>query len=87
MNDSLLDRCAAAYEDAILSQYSHQQAIAAVLEHLAAEITVMVGRAPNLTPHQLITILRLEADRDEEPDETWDSHPSLTAEERNPTLR
>jgi hypothetical protein len=34
---------------------------ASVLDHLAAEITVMLERNPNLTPHQLITILRMEA--------------------------
>lgn len=26
-------------------------------------------------------------DIDDEPPETWDSHPSLTVEQRNPTLR
>jgi hypothetical protein len=32
-----------------------------VLDQLAAEITVMLERNPNLTPHQLITILSMEA--------------------------
>ena len=58
MNDSLLDRCAAAYEDAILSQYSHRQAIAAVLEHVAAELVVMNQRDARLTVHQVVRCLR-----------------------------
>jgi hypothetical protein len=61
MNDSLLDRCAAAYEDAILSQYNHRQAIAAVLEHVAAEMVVMNQRDAQLTVHQVVQYLRLEA--------------------------
>lgn len=61
MNDTLLNRCAAAYEDAILSQYNHQQAIAAVLEHVAAELVVMNQRDPRLTVHQVVQRFRLEA--------------------------
>lgn len=70
--------------------------IAGVLEHLAAELIVMNQRNERLSVHKVARILTLEAagklagwsdDRDEEPDETWDSHPSLTAEDRNPTLR
>ena len=61
MNDTLLDRCAAAYEDAILSQYNHRQAIAAVLEHVAAEMVVMNQRDARLTVHQVVQRLRLEA--------------------------
>lgn len=102
--NTLLGRCLVAYseafEAAITSQavapQSRRQGIAAVLEHLAAELVVMNQREPQLTVHELARRLTLEAagelagwsdDRDEEPDETWDSHPSLTAEERNPTLR
>lgn len=58
MNDSLLDRCAAAYEDAILSQYNHRQAIAAVLEHVAAELVVMNQRDARLTVHEAARRLR-----------------------------
>lgn len=61
MNDTLLNRCAAAHEDAILSQYSHQRAIAAVLEHVAAELVVMNQRDPRLTAHQVVQRFRLEA--------------------------
>ena len=61
MNDTLLNRCAAAYEDAILSQYNHRQAIAAVLEHVAAELVVMNQRDARLTVHQVVQHLRLEA--------------------------
>lgn len=58
MNDSLLDHCAAAYEDAILSQYSHQQAIAAVLGHLAKELAALHYRNPRLTVPQVVQRLR-----------------------------
>lgn len=58
VNDTLLNRCAAAYEDAILSQYNHQQAIAVVLEHVAAELVVMNQRDPRLTVHQVVQRLR-----------------------------
>ena len=58
MNDILLDRCAAAYEDAILSQYNHRRAIAAVLEHVAAELVVMNQRDARLTVHQVVQRLR-----------------------------
>ena len=58
MNDTLLNRCAAAYEDAILSQYNHQQAIAAALEHVAAELVAMNQRDPRLTVHQVVQRLR-----------------------------
>ena len=63
MNDTLLDRCAAAYEDAILSQYSHRQAIATVLEHVAAELVAMNQRDARLTVHQVAQRLRMEADQ------------------------
>ena len=42
-------------------QAARRYAHASVLDHLAAEIAVMLERNPNLTPHQLITILRMEA--------------------------
>lgn len=58
MNDTLLNRCAAAYEDAILSQYNHRQAIAAVLEHVAAELVVMNQRDARLTVHEAARRLR-----------------------------
>lgn len=58
VNNTLLDRCAAAYEDAILSQYNHRQAIAAVLEHVAAELVVMNQRDARLTVHEAARRLR-----------------------------
>lgn len=68
-DNTLLDRCTVAYVEGfngeLTSYISNPQArrtgVASVLEHLAAEIAVMIERAPNLTPHQLITILSMEA--------------------------
>lgn len=79
-DNTLLGRCVVAHEEAVQAidypphtMRVRRASVAAVLEHLAAEIVVMLDRAPNLTPHQLITILRLEAagefagwDQDEE---------------------
>jgi hypothetical protein len=104
--NTLLGRCLVAYEEAfeeaITSQtvnpMSRRAGIAAVLEHLAAEIIVLHQRDDRLTVHQLVHILTLEAagelagwaddaNGDEEPEDDWDSHPSLTAQQRNPTLQ
>jgi hypothetical protein len=68
-NNTLLGRCTVAYVEgfdgeitsSIPQPKARRAGVAAVLDHLAAEIAVMVERAPNLTAHQLITILRLEA--------------------------
>ena len=60
VNNTLLGRCTVAYDEAIVPG-SRRAGVAAVLDHLAAEIAVMMERAPNLTPHQIITILRLES--------------------------
>jgi hypothetical protein len=67
-NNTLLGRCTVALDEAISTinypphtMRARRAGVAAVLDHLAAEIAVMVERAPNLTAHQLITILRLEA--------------------------
>jgi len=57
MNNTLLDRCAAAYEDAILSQYNHERAIAAVLEHVAAELVVMCQRNKAMTAFECARLL------------------------------
>lgn len=73
--NTLLGRCTVAYDDgrsaAGLMQLAtgdlppndrtRRAGVASVLDQLAAEITVMLERNPNLTPHQLITILRMEA--------------------------
>jgi len=73
--NTLLDRCNVAYVkgrsaaafiqlangDLPPSERTRRAGVAAVLDHLAAEIAVMLKRAPNLTAHQLITILRMEA--------------------------
>lgn len=61
VNNTLLGRCTVAYDEAFEVPGSRRAGVAAVLDHLAAEIAVMMERAPNLTPHQIITILRLEA--------------------------
>ena len=68
-NNTLLGRCTVAYVEGFDSELtssisqpqSRRAGVAAVLDHLAAEIAVMLERAPNLTAHQIITILRLEA--------------------------
>ena len=74
-DNTLLGRCAEAYDNgrsaAALMQFAtgdlppnertRRYAVASVLDQLAAEIAVMLERNPNLTPHQLITILRMEA--------------------------
>jgi hypothetical protein len=102
-DNTLLGRCLVAYEEAfeeaITSQavnpMSRRRGLAAVLEHLAVELVVMNQRDPRLTVHELARRLTLEAagelagwaEPDEEPEDDWFSHPSLTAEERNPTLR
>lgn len=53
------------FDGELTSSISQPQArrtgVASVLDQLAAEIAVMIERNPNLTPHQLITILRMEA--------------------------
>ena len=72
---TLLGRCIAAYDDgrslsAVIqlatgdlppNERTRRVGVACVLEQLAAEIAVKLERNPNLTPHQLITILRMEA--------------------------
>lgn len=68
-DNTLLGRCTVAYvegfDNELTSSISQPQArrtgVASLLDHLAAEIAVMLERNPNLTPHQLITILRMEA--------------------------
>lgn len=58
MNDTLLNRCIAAYsEDAITSRAG----VASMLDHLAAEILVMHQRDPRLTVFEIARLLRLEA--------------------------
>ncbi len=68
-DNTLLGRCLVAYaeafEEAITSQavspMSRRRGVAAVLEHLAAEIIVMHQREPRLTVHELARRLTLEA--------------------------
>ena len=70
-HDTLLGRCFVAYVEAFAAAMTsegvapaaqlHRTGIAAVLDHLAAEIAVMQQRAAGLTVHQVITIFRLEA--------------------------
>jgi hypothetical protein len=98
--NTLLGRCLVAYEEAfeeaITSQavnpMSRRAGVAAVLEHLAAELTWLNQQNPCLTVHELARILIQEADGsepepDDEPSLNWRDHPSLTASERNPSLR
>ena len=101
-DNTLLGRCVVAYEEALntisVNSLRRRAGLAAVLEHLAAEIIVMHQREPRLTVHELARRLTLEAagelagwaddaDDDDEPEDDWHSHPSLTAEQRNPTLQ
>ena len=74
-DNTLLGRCIAAYDDGRCAagliqlatgdlppnERTRRTGVASVLDQLAAEIAVMLERNPNLTPHQLITILRMEA--------------------------
>lgn len=97
--NTLLDRCVVAYSEAFESAItsdavvpnSRRAGVAAVLDHLAGEIVVLHQQEPRLTVHELARLLICETGsvepEIEEPPETWDSHPSLTAAERNPSLR
>ena len=102
-DNTLLGRCTVAFEEAInASDYpahttrTRRAGVASVLEHLAAEIVALNLREPRITVHELARILTLEAagelagwdkDPDDEPEADWDSHPSLTPEQRNPHLQ
>jgi hypothetical protein len=94
-HNTLLGRCATAYEErhANLGLLDDEVAlcVAAVLEHLAAEITVLHQAEPRLSLHEFARLLVREAASVEpepiEPPDDWNNHLSLTAEERNPTLR
>jgi ribosomal protein S18 acetylase RimI-like enzyme len=65
MNNTLLNRCTVAYEEAfeaaMTSQAINPQArrhgVAAVLEHLAAELVVMNQREKRLSVHEVAQIL------------------------------
>ena len=66
--NTLLGRCTVALDEAISTidypphtMRARRAGVASVFNHLAAEIYVMLKRNPNLTPHQLVTILRTEA--------------------------
>jgi len=103
--NTMLGRCTVAFQEAVDSidyplhtTRTQRAGVAAVLEHLAAEMVWLNQQQPSLTVHELARILTLEAagelagwaddaDGDEEPEDDWDSHPSLTASERNPSLR
>lgn len=75
--------CADAYDDAD----DHEAGIAAVLRTVAAEILELHHRAG---AREIAQLLLEAADQDpdpapddDEPPETWDTHPSLTPAERN----
>lgn len=93
-DNTILGRCCTAYEERLIALGYDEElhlCLAAVLEHLAAEILVLHQQNPRLTVHELARLLTREAaavaPEPEDPPETWASHPSLTAEERNPSLR
>lgn len=90
-HNTLLGRCATAYEErhADLGPLDDEVplCVAAVLEHLAAEIVVLHQQEPRLTAHELARRLIYEAGAVmPEPVEPPERHPSLTARERNPSL-
>jgi hypothetical protein len=94
-DNTLLGRCVAAHDEALelCGPFDDWQepCVAAVLQHLAAEITVLHQAEPRLSLHEFARLLVREAASVEpepiEPPDDWNNHPSLTAEERNPTLR
>jgi hypothetical protein len=93
--NTILGRCCAAYETRFhdLGTYDDETSlcVAAVLDHLAGEILVLYQQEPGLTVHEVAGLLIYEAASVEpepvEPPETWNNHPSLTAAQRNPSLR
>lgn len=92
MNDTLLGRCTAALSEAheLAGPFDDwtEMCTGAVLEHVAAEIVALHQREPRLSVHELARILAAEGRSCQpEPIETWDSHPSLTPEQRNLSLK
>ena len=93
--NTLLGRCCTAYEERyeLTGPFDDPTplCVAAVLEHLAAEILVLHQREPRMTVHELARLLIRDASSAEpepvEPPEPPEPHPSLTAQERNPSLR
>jgi hypothetical protein len=90
--NTILGRCCAAYETRFhdLGTYDDEipLCVAAVLDHLAGEIQALAQHDPRLTVGRLAQLLTYEAASVRpEPEELPDRHPSLTAAERNPSLR
>jgi hypothetical protein len=92
MNNTLLGRCTAALSEAyeLTGPFDDwtEMCAGAVLEHLAAELLIMDQQCLRLSVHELARIFITEG-RSCHPEliETWDNHPSLTAAERNPSLK
>jgi len=103
-DNTLLGRCTVALKEALAPSVpltieqsaAARRGVAAVLEHLAAEMLVLNQRNDRLTVHELARTLTLEAagelagwdeEPDDEPEDDWRDHPSLTPEQRNPNLR
>ena len=63
----LLDRCICIFGFVQGWEYKSTKgrqtsaSLAAVIDHIASEIDEMLQRNPDLTPHQLVTMLRLES--------------------------
>lgn len=90
--NTILGRCAVAYAERLETlgpfEDETEQCLAAVFEHLAAEIVALQLKSPQLSVHELARRLTVEAAAVQpEPPNTWESHPSLTAEERNGSMR
>jgi hypothetical protein len=90
--NTLLGRCTAAFSEAyeLAGPFDDwtEMCVGAVLEHLAAELVIMDQRNLRLSMHELARILATEG-RSCQPDpvEAYNDHPSLTAAERNPSMK
>ena len=78
----------------VVASQGRRCGVAAVLEHLAAEILVMNQRNPRLTVHELARSLTIAAsgeiadcDQKNDHEDDWQDHPSLSAKDRNPSLK
>jgi hypothetical protein len=90
--NTLLGRCSAALSEAyeLAGPFDDwtEMCAGAVLEHLAAELVALHHQEPRIGVHELAHILATEGRSCQpEPVEAYNDHPSLTAAERNPSLK
>lgn len=102
LNSTMLGRCCLAHAEGFASDGDPsdwpdrlQRCMAQVFESLAAEITVLRQENPGLSAEAFARQLLDEADlgddtwpdeEDEDDEDEWHKHPSLTAEQRNSNL-